>query len=183
MNCSYGNVTCSCNDWIVGRTWSCAVCPAAKPSDQSRCAGNAQFECRYGQDTCICDGITWYCSTPVCIAPEPGSYPSPCVFPATYTCDFPVQDQICACGDAYTGAQCTCPAAMPAEGATCLGPVGGNGSGCVYGERMCDCLDGRWHCAVCPIHLPPRGSACSYVANCSYPTGFCYCDGTTWSCS
>jgi hypothetical protein len=32
-------------------------------------------------------------------------------------------------------------------------------------------------------NLPANAAACSIPASCSYPTGFCYCDGATWSCS
>jgi len=70
--------------------------------------------------------------------------------------------------------------AMPVEGGLCLGPVG---PGCVYGDRLCDCVGGHWRCGVCPVNMPTNTAACSIPASCSYPTSFCYCDGATWSCS
>jgi hypothetical protein len=150
------------------------------PNNNQPCAANATFECRYGTDNCICDGNTWYCSVPVCEAPRPNVSPSNCVWPPVYTCAFPGQDQVCSCGDSNFGMLCTCPAAKPADDSLCLGPVG---PGCVYDDRVCDCFDGRWRCGVCPMNIPTNAGPCVIPASCSYPTGFCYCDGTTWSCS
>ena len=183
MNCTYGSVTCSCNDWIVGDSWACAVCPVAEPTTDQRCAANAPYECHYGKDDCVCDGNTWYCSAPQCDQARPGIFPVDCAWPATYTCEFPAQDQFCTCGDVFGSAQCTCPAVMPDEETLCLGPAGENSSGCRYGDRLCECADGLWRCEVCPIDVPANGSACSLAANCSYPAGLCFCDGTRWSCS
>jgi hypothetical protein len=150
------------------------------PGDGQRCSANVQFECRYGTANCVCDGNNWHCSVPVCEAPQPNGSPSSCVWPAIYTCDFPALDQICTCGDVSFGMLCTCPTVMPADNSLCPGPVGG---GCSYGDRVCDCPDGRWRCGVCPVDLPTNGRPCAFPASCSYETGFCYCDGTTWSCS
>jgi hypothetical protein len=73
---------------------------------------------------------------------------------------------------------------MPADDGLCLGPVGENfASGCAYGDRLCDCVEGRWRCGACPRNIPANGAACAFVANCSYTTGFCYCDGAKWICS
>jgi len=180
MSCRYGGVTCSCNDYVVSSSWSCGVCPSTKPTSNDRCSANALFECRYGSDNCVCDGFSWTCSTPVCEAPRSTEYPSNCVWPAIHTCEFPAQDQICSCGDANSGIICSCPAAMPVEDSLCLGPVT---PGCSYGDRVCDCVSGRWFCGACPVNPPADGASCGYQTNCSYPTAFCYCDGTTWSCS
>jgi hypothetical protein len=96
---------------------------------------------------------------------------------------FPRQGQACSCGGIDGDTRCTCPVEAPLEDSRCLGPVGPDPGGCAYGDRLCDCQNGRWRCGVCPINLPANASACSVPASCSYATGFCYCNGTTWSCS
>jgi hypothetical protein len=182
MNCTYGSVTCSCNDYNVGTSWICGVCPAQAPTTGDRCSANAPFECRYGADNnCVCDGTTWYCSDmPQCEGPKPDAYPFNCISPAIYTCAFPAQDQVCSCGNVNWGTLCSCPTATPVENTQCQGPVGG---GCDYGDRVCDCVNGRWWCGACPLDPPANGASCSFATNCGYSTAFCYCDGTTWSCS
>jgi hypothetical protein len=143
------------------------------------------FECRYGNDTCLCNGGSWYCATPSCEAKPSGDLlGGGCVWPGHYTCEYPNQDQNCTCADNGGGRRCSCPVSAPTEGATCLGRVGPEGNGCEYGNKFCDCVDGLWRCSPCPITQPTTGASCSSpAANCTYPYGLCYCDGTSWTCS
>jgi hypothetical protein len=141
------------------------------------------FECRYGGANCLCDGTTWVCSDPECIDPTPMFYTPICLSLAHFTCQYPDEGQTCMCGDRNGGPHCSCPTARPVEGNACVGPVGPEFAGCTYGDRVCDCIQNRWTCSVCPVAMPVNATSCPFVANCSYPAGFCYCDGTAWTCS
>jgi len=180
MSCTYGIVTCACNDTALDVRWKCGVCPATRPSEFGLCPGNTSFECRYGADTCFCNGGTWQCATPMCTAP-PFSFIWECSWPGLYTCQFPALDQYCSCGS-REGTACSCPAVAPIEGSSCIGPVGPEWSGCAYDDQSCDCIEGQWRCSVCPIRMPTNAAPCPAEANCAYDTGFCYCDGVTWAC-
>jgi hypothetical protein len=194
FSCGYGNVTCGVPGLFdVGfqeyrsNFWACGVCPASRPTTGSGC-GNTVFECQYGADSCRCS-TQWSCITPMCEAnplSNPASYGCN-QQPGHYSCRYPAFDQTCVCG-AILGRRCSCPATPPTNGSRCLGFVQG---ACKYaGDLNCTCLNTQWMCSVvppppppdCPANQPTVGTACSGQLSCAYGTGFCSCDGATWSC-
>jgi hypothetical protein len=187
--CQYGNVTCFCASSSGSAESGCGVCLATRPADGSAC-GNTYFECRYGDDTCACNGRSdgnWRCTTPSCSQ-------QPVCNGGRYTCAYAETGQTCACGTVDPNAVCSCPAAAPTDGSPCvLGPANGTPGVCSYGGMTCTCnwagqaaSDGTvWRCKTspCPTAMPTSGSACSSQLSCAYANVLCACDGATWSCS
>jgi hypothetical protein len=195
LSCSYGNVTCSCEERSTNNPWKCGVCPALEPRTGDLCGNVPAGDCRFGDDTCRCgsDG-KWTCAQAGC----PMNFVSNgfvkfCPTPSgAYTCRYAAEDQDCICApDQPPGSmayRCSCPANLPAEGGPCL--VGAAGA-CVYGDVSCSCASGSvWHCMStkppdpCPQAQPSAGDPCLVrVSTCVYGSAICACNGSTWSCS
>src|SRR5262249_9112354 len=75
---------------------------------------------------------------------------------------------------------CSCPTAAPADGSHCIRQTGD----CSYGDTICTC-GGTWRCGprTCPMSKPSTGAPCAMQLSCTYASGFCACDGTSWTCS
>jgi len=193
MNCSYGNVTCSCDRRTADYQWHCGVCPPVEPLTGDLCGNVTTGRCRYGADTCACDASgKWLCETASC--PEKPSAWSIDLSTrscssryAAYTCHYPEQDQDCICVPNVEGAittPCSCPTRAPAADSPCIGPAY-----CGYAGVSCTCSSAAWRCTSpppnpCPTSQPGAGSACSErISLCVYGNTTCSCDGTSWSCA